>query len=93
MERIDATEDELAETRRLNDLVEQVLAATPSVHTVDVEETRRARREGGGPFPTPVRLDHAVVRTARAGGHEVPVRALVPDEPRGAYNPKNRSTA
>ena len=57
------------------------LALEPPMETVDPAITRRNRAEGNGPFPAPVRLDHAETRTI-AG---VPVRVVVPEEVRGVY--------
>ena len=52
-------EEDLAEARALNAQIETLLASVPSVHTVPVEVTRQARRDGKGAFPPPVYLDEA----------------------------------
>lgn len=75
---IEASEDERAQSQRLNDLVEQVLGSVPSVHTVDPAETRRQRREGGGLLPPPVRLDHAEDLAVDGPAGPVPLRVLRP---------------
>ncbi len=80
------TAEVLAETRAFNDLLERMLAAVPSVHTVPVEQTRRVRREGGGAFPPPVFLPQA--RDVFIPGRAAPIRlrVLAPAEPaRGVY--------
>jgi len=43
----------LAETRAFNAQLEQLLTTVPSVETVPVEQTRRARRAGSSIFPRP----------------------------------------
>ncbi|HEX6417677.1 MAG TPA: alpha/beta hydrolase [Acidimicrobiales bacterium] len=82
---VTADVDELAQARRTNALVEEVLAAAPPVHTVDPVVTRRERAEGRGVFPAPVRLD--VARTVHVPGPagDIPVRVLAPDRVAGVY--------
>ena len=73
------------ETRTFNAELERRLAAEPPVYTMPVEETRRIRREGGGPFPPPVRLDHAREITISGRGGALGLRSLAPNRARGAY--------
>ena len=73
------------ETRTFNAELERRLAAEPPVYTMPAEETRRIRREGGGPFPPPVRLDHAREITISARGGALGLRSLAPERARGAY--------
>lgn len=76
--RIEASAESLEQSRRLNDAIEQVLAGLPSVHTVDLAETRRQQAEGGGIFTAPRRLDEAEERIVAAPTGPVPVRVLAP---------------
>jgi acetyl esterase/lipase len=82
---VTADEDELAEARQLNDMVEQVLAGMPSVHTVDPVVTRRERAEGRGIFPAPERLDVARTVIVPGPAGDIPVRVLQPDRVDGVY--------
>ncbi len=82
---VTAGEDELAEARRINDMVEQVLAGMPSVHTVDPVVTRRERAEGRGIFPAPERLDVARTVSVPGPAGDIPVRVLAPDRVDGVY--------
>ena len=70
---------------RINDLIEQVLAAQPSVHTVDVVETRRRQAVGEAGFAPVVHLDTAQVRMVPGPAGDVPVRLFVPERVDGAY--------
>ena len=66
----------LADTRGFNTELERLLATVPSVHTLPVEETRRARREGSGLYPAPVFLPEA--RTVEIDGPagKLPLRII-----------------
>ena len=76
----------LAETRAFNAEFEQLLASVPSVHTVPPEQTRRARREGRGIYPTPVFLPEARTLEINGPGGPVPLRIIAPErEPIGAF--------
>jgi acetyl esterase/lipase len=58
----------------------------PSVHTVPVEMTRRARREGRGIFPPPVLLPQGRTLTIPGRSGDIALRILPPEGPaRGAY--------
>ena len=70
-----------AEIRQVADGIAAAMAAEPPIETVPAAETRAARDRGEGPFPPPVRLDHAETRTI-AG---VPVRVIVPESVEGVY--------
>jgi acetyl esterase len=74
------------ETRQLNDLIEQTLAAFPALHTrTDVAEIRREREEGKGPF-LPLQLSpRATVREIPGRGGPVKLRVFAHAEPRGVY--------
>jgi acetyl esterase/lipase len=76
----------LAETRAFNAELERTLADLPPVHAIPVDVTRRARREGRGIFPAPVRLPHAreIATPSRRG--ELRLRVLAPEgESTGVY--------
>jgi acetyl esterase len=76
----------LAETRAFNAEFEQLLATTPSVHTVPPEQTRRARREGRGIYPAPVFLPEARTLEINGPGGPVPLRIIAAQrEPAGAF--------
>ncbi|HUQ39399.1 MAG TPA: alpha/beta hydrolase [Acidimicrobiales bacterium] len=77
--------EELSETRRFNAYVEDLLAKSPSIHTVPPAETRQARREGRGAFPAPVILDEGKNRTVPGRNGEVPIRVFVPPAVQGIY--------
>src|SRR6478736_5363814 len=65
-------DDVLAETRAFNELLAAALAELPSVHTLPPEETRSARREGRGVFPTLVFAERA--RTIEIPGRDGPIQ-------------------
>ena len=72
----------LEEARRFNEALEQLLAASPSVHTVPPEQTRQARAEGRGTFGPPVVVPEG--RDLDVGG--ITVRTFVPPgEVRGTF--------
>lgn len=74
------------ETRQVNDLIEQTLAAFPSLHTRhDVAEIRREREEGRGPFPPLVLSPRATVREIPGRAGAVKLRIFAHPEPRGVY--------
>lgn len=74
------------ETRQVNDLVEQTLAAFPALHMrTDVPEIRREREEGKGPF-LPLQISTRATERevpGRAGG--VKLRVFTHPDPRGVY--------
>jgi acetyl esterase/lipase len=85
---VDVDEEQRTEARTFNAAVEELLAAAPSVHTVDPSETRRARAEGRGTFGPPVVVPEGrdLVVPGIDGGVDVPVRTFVPPgEVRGVY--------
>jgi acetyl esterase len=76
----------LAETLAFNERLERELADAPSVHTIPVEVTRRARRQGLGVFPPPVFLAQA--RDVEIAGRDGPIRLRVlepEDRPTGVF--------
>ncbi|MFZ0380280.1 MAG: alpha/beta hydrolase [Solirubrobacteraceae bacterium] len=75
----------IEETRRFNAELERRLAAAPAVHTLPLQETRRLRSDGGGPFSAPVRLAQARTITIAARSGELCLRVLAPERPRGTY--------
>src|SRR5690606_16569140 len=73
------------ETRQLNDLIEQTLAAFPPLNTRDPVEVRREREEGKGPFP-PLQLSPlATEREIRGPAGPLKLRVFARNEPRGVY--------
>jgi acetyl esterase/lipase len=81
----DVTDEERAQARRVTDLVEQLSAILPPVHTVDPAETRRLRAEGRGALPAPVTLDSAVDRHVSGPTGALRLRLFVPDEVHAVY--------
>jgi acetyl esterase/lipase len=76
----------LAETRAFNAELERRLATIPPVDTVPVEESRRARREGRGIFPTPVFLPEARTVWIDGPGGPLSLRVIEPEErPAGLF--------
>jgi acetyl esterase len=76
----------LAETRAFNAELERLLATLPSVHTVPVQETRRARREGRSIYPPPVFLEEARTLEISGPAGSVRLRTILPEgEPAGAF--------
>ena len=77
----------LAQTREFNAALEQLLSALPSVHTVPVQETRRARRQGTPVFPAPVFLTEARLLSVPGPAGAVPLRVIDPPDRRavGAF--------
>ncbi|HKH06219.1 MAG TPA: alpha/beta hydrolase [Acidimicrobiales bacterium] len=82
---LDVTEEQRAQARGVVESVEQLIAGLPPVHTVEPAVTRRQRAEGNSVLPVPEKLDHAVDRTIPGPAGPLPVRMIVPDEPRGVY--------
>lgn len=82
---VEISDEQRAQSRRLNEAIEQVLGALPSVHTVDPVVTRAQRRTGGGPFPAPVKLDGGEDRSLRGPGGDIALRIFRSAEPQAAY--------
>lgn len=79
--------DAIAEdTARLNEGLVALMTDLPEWWNVGAENSRQARRLGGGPFPAPVMSPRArtIVIPGR-DGNEIPLRVIAPDQPRGVY--------
>ena len=75
----DADDKELlAQTRAFNAELERLLATLPSVHTLQPEETRQARREGRGIYPAPVFLPDARLLQIDGPAGPLPLRVIDP---------------
>ena len=85
IEWLDVTDEQRIQARGIVELVEQVTATMPPVHTVAPAVTRRQRAEGTSVLPAPAKLDHAIDRTLPGPAGEVAIRMIVPDEVRGVY--------
>ena len=86
MDLVPFDDEQLGEARTFNAALEELLAGTPSVHTVDPAETRRARAEGRGTFPAPVVVPEGRDLTVAGPAGDIPVRTFVPPgEVRGVY--------
>jgi acetyl esterase len=68
-----------------NVALEELLAAHPSVHTVDVTTTRREREQGKSWVGPIMRSDRAVVRSIPGPEGPVELRIVVPDRVDGVY--------
>jgi acetyl esterase/lipase len=82
---VDVTPEMLEESKRQNAELEELLAAAPSVHTVDVQKTRRERESGeswAGPI---VRSSSAVTRSIAGPEGPVELRVVVPEHVEGVY--------
>jgi acetyl esterase len=67
------------ESRRINDMLEELMSSMPLVNTVPPEETRLARAEGRSVLPLPPRLDSvASDRTIPGRGGDIGLRVFVP---------------
>ncbi|HXW59689.1 MAG TPA: alpha/beta hydrolase [Solirubrobacteraceae bacterium] len=76
----------LAETRAFNAQLEHLLAGLPSLHTIPPEQTRRARREGGGIYPAPEFLPTARTVEIDGPGGPLALRIIAPEsEPAGTF--------
>jgi acetyl esterase/lipase len=82
---VDVPEEALVESRAVNQLVEDFLVQTPSIHTVDVAETRRARAEGRGPLGPIVVVDEGDDRTIAGPAGDIPLRVFVPPTVRAVF--------
>jgi len=79
------SDDLLEESRNLNAMIERLLAAAPSIHTVPPEVTRAMRAEGKGIFPAPIRLEEGQNRTIPGPAGDIRLRVFVPERIEGAY--------
>ncbi|HVM09047.1 MAG TPA: alpha/beta hydrolase [Acidimicrobiales bacterium] len=82
---VKVSDEQRSEARQLNELIEQMLAAAPSVHTVPPEETRSARAEGRGTFGPVVVVEEGQDRTIPGPAGDIPIRVFVPPTVKGAY--------
>lgn len=79
-------QQDMDEARAFNGQLEALLTTMPSPHTVPVEVTRRARREGKGVFPPPVFLEEAADLEVPGRSGPIKVRVIRPDrQPTGIY--------
>ncbi len=75
-----------AETRAINDAIVAAMTGMQDWWVIGAETVRAARRRGEGPFPPTPQSDRAVTRTIPGrGGHDIPLRVIAPDSPRGIY--------
>ena len=73
------------ETRKIVETVEKLQSETPSIHTLEPEQIRRARREGRGWQGPIVRVEAGTNRTIPGPAGPLGLRVFVPDEVRGVY--------
>lgn len=85
LERVDVPQEEIEEAEAVNAAVEELLAATPSTHTVPPEETRQARAEGRSWAGPVVRSERATTRTIETSEGPLRVRTIAPEDPHGVY--------
>jgi acetyl esterase len=82
---VQVTDEMVEESAKRNASVEELLASSPSVHTVDVGTTRRARARGtswAGPI---VHSDRAMTRSIPGPGGPIQLRVVVPERVEGVY--------
>jgi acetyl esterase len=73
------------ETRQMNELIEKVLGALPSIHTRIPAEVRRDREEGKGPFPPFLLSPLATTREVAGATGPIALRVFAHAEPRAVY--------
>lgn len=79
-------QEDIDEARAFNAQLEALLKTMPPPHTIPVDVTRLARREGKGIFPPPVFLEEAVDLEVPGRSGSIKVRVIRPDrEPTGVY--------
>ena len=66
------------ESRKLNAMIEEIVASMPSITEVPAAETRQARLEGKSAFPVPERLDAGVDRTIAGRDGSIGLRVFTP---------------
>lgn len=72
-------------TQTMNDEIVAKLSVLPDQWTFPVEEVRRRRREGLGPFPPLPKSDRAKIIEIDGPAGAIALRVIAPDEPRGVY--------
>lgn len=82
---VQVSDELLEQSRSVNNTIEQLLAAAPSVHTVAPAVSRRQRTDGTGPFPAPIKLEQCRNRTIRGRAGDITLRVCLPEEIRGVY--------
>lgn len=82
---VQVSDELLEQSRTINAAVEQLLAASPSVHLVPPAVTRAQRANGTGAFPAPIKVDACQDRTIAGRGGDITLRIYLPDEIRGVY--------
>lgn len=74
------------ETRQLNERLITAQSALPNWWEAGAQATREMRARGEGPFPLASRSPKArVFYIPGKGGHQIPLRVIAPDQPRGVY--------
>ena len=66
------------ESRKLNAMIEELMASMPSITEMPAAETRQARLEGKSAFPVPERLDVGVDRTIAGRDGSIGLRVFTP---------------
>jgi acetyl esterase len=72
-------------TAAINDEIVAKLSALPDQWTFPIEDVRRRRREGLGPFPPLPRSERAKIIEIDGPAGIIALRVIAPDEPRGVY--------
>ncbi len=86
MDLVDVADDVRAEADTFNVALEKMLAAAPSVHTVDPATTRRARADGQGTFPAPEVVPEGRDLSVPGPAGPITLRTFVPEGgARGVY--------
>ncbi len=75
-----------AETRSFNKKLLKSINGAPNWWEIGAQAYRDARARGGGPFPPAPKSQRARTMTANGNrGHQVALRIIVPDHPKGVY--------
>jgi len=75
----------LEESAKQNAVIEELLAALPSAHTVPVETTRRQREEGASWTGPVVHSDRASTRAIAGPAGPIELRVVVPERVEGVF--------
>jgi acetyl esterase/lipase len=82
---VPVTSEMIEESKKQNDAVELLLAGMPSVHTVEVESTRRERESGSSWAGPIVRTSRAISRSIQGPTGLIPLRVVLPERVDGVF--------
>jgi acetyl esterase/lipase len=82
---VGVSDEFIEESAKQNTAIEELLAAAPSVHTVDVATTRRLREQGAGWAGPIERSERAVTRSIPGRSGPIELRMVIPERVDGVY--------